>query len=147
MAEAGLGLKIAWFLYQKGLSGVARPDFLTVVKFGDDEWFKVADTLMKDNNLDGRSLILDQLLKPGPMKSHPRRNQMLRMLGQFLSKGILDERFRVAKFIEKNPTLFKTTDDPIFGPLMTAMRDSDTRIATTAERAVKLLRGEDPDSI
>lgn len=147
MAEAGLGQKITWFLYQKGLSGVARPEFLLLAKFGDTEWFKVAETLMKDNNLDGRSLILDQLLKPGPIKSHPRRSQFFKILGQFLSKGILDERFRVAKFIEQNPKLFKTTDDPIFGPLMTAMRDSDTRIAITAERAVKLLRGEDPDSV
>lgn len=147
MADAGLGLKISWFMYQKGLSGVARPDFLYMAGFGKDDWFKLAETLMKDNNMDGRALILDQVLKPGALRSHPRRNQFLRMLGQFLSKGILDERFRVAKYIEQNPTLFKTTDDPIFGPLMTAMRDSDTRIATTAERAVKILRGEDPDSI
>lgn len=147
MADAGLGLKISWFMYQKGLSGVARPGFLKLAGFGKDEWFKLAETLMKDNNMDGRALILDQLLKPVALRSHPKRTQFLRMLGQFLSKGILDERFRVAKFIEQNPTLFKTTDDPIFGPLMTAMRDSDTRIATTAERAVKILRGEDPDSI
>ncbi|HSP07433.1 MAG TPA: hypothetical protein VLR94_09660 [Acidobacteriota bacterium] len=147
MANAGVGQKILWFLYQKGLSGVAKPDFLLLTKFADIEWFKVAETLMKDNNLDGRSVILDQLLKPGLLKSHPKRNQFLKILGQFLSKGIIDERLRVAKFIEQNPTAFKTTDDPIFGPLMTAMRDSDTRIATTAERAIKLLRGEDPDSI
>lgn len=147
MADAGLGLKISWFMYQKGLSGVARPGFLNMAGFGKDDWFKLAETLMKDNNMDGRSLILDQVLKPVVLRSHPKRAQFLRMLGQFLSKGILDERFRVAKFIEQNPTVFKTSDDPIFGPLMTAMRDSDTRIATTAERAVKILRGEDPDSI
>lgn len=147
MGDASLGLKILWFLYQKGLSGVARPDFLLMARFASDEWFKVADTLIKDKNLDGRHLILDQVLKPATMRSHPKRNQLLRMLGHFLSKGLLDERFRVAKFIEENAKLFKTTDDPIFGPLMTAMRDSDTRIATVAERAVKGVRGEDPDSI
>jgi hypothetical protein len=147
MSDAGIGTKISWFLYQKGLSGVAKPDFLFMARFGDLEWFKLADTLMKDNNRDGRAMILDQVLQPGPMKSHPKRDHFLRLLGHFLSKGILDERYRVAKFIEENPRFFKTTDDPIFGPLMTAMRDSDTRIATAAERAVKSLRGEDPDSV
>lgn len=147
MGDASLGLKISWFIYQKGLSGVARPGFLSMANFASEEWFKLAETLIKDNNLDGRALILDQVLKPVTIRSHPKRNQLLRMLGQFLSKGILDERFRVAKFMEENARLFKTTDDPIFGPLMTAMRDSDTRIATVAERAVKSVRGEDPDSI
>jgi hypothetical protein len=63
MSEIGLGLKISWFFYQKGM-GVARPDYLYLAKFGDPQWFQIADTLIKDNNLEGRNLILDQLLKP-----------------------------------------------------------------------------------
>jgi hypothetical protein len=147
MSEASFGLKVSWFLYQKGLMSVAKPDFLTMAKFADDQWFKIAETLYKDNNLEGRSLVLDQLLQSRYLKSHPKRPLFLKMLGKFLSKGILDERRRIAKYIDDNPTLFSTTDDALYGPLMTAQRDSDTRIANTAESAVKKLRGEDPNAI
>ena len=147
MPEASMGLKISWFMYQKGLSAIAKPDYLAMARLGDAQWFKVAESLIKDNNLEGRQRILDQLLLARNLKSHPKRPQFLIMLGRLLNKGILDERLRIAEFMEQNHTLFSTTDDAIYGPLMNAMRDSDTRIAITAERAIKRLRGQDPDSI
>lgn len=143
MSEASFGQKISWFLYQKGLSGVAKPDFLNMAKFPDPEWFKIAETLMKDNNLAGRDLALDYLLeKKNFAKSQPKRVQIMRMVGQFLSKGLLDEKRRVVKYIDENASLFAATDDPVFGPLMTAQRDSDTVIALTAETAIRRIKGE-----
>lgn len=141
MSEASLGQKISWFMYQKGM-GVAKPDFLFLAKFADADWFKVAETLMKDNHLEGRQIILDQLLQPKIMKSHPKRTQFLRMLGQFLSKGLLDERREVVKFVDEHIDLFTVKDEPLYGPLMTAQRDSDTVISLAAESAVQKIRGE-----
>ena len=51
MPEASLGQKISWFMYQKGLSAIAKPDYLVMTKFADDEWFKIAEALIKDNKL------------------------------------------------------------------------------------------------
>lgn len=141
MAELSFGQKISWFLYQKGM-GVAKPEYLFAVKAGDTDWFKVAEALMKDNNLEGRSLVLDQLLQTRNYKANPKRPQFLRMMGQFLSKGILDERRRVAKYMVDNSGLFQANDDVIMGPLITAQRDSDVITATTAEEALLKIRGE-----
>lgn len=141
MAELSFGNKIAWFLYQKGM-GVAKPEFLFMLKPGDAQWFQLSETLMKDNNLQGRSLVMDQLLRPTHFRNHPKRLQFLRMLAQFLSKGILDERRRAAKYIDDNPGLFDPADDVIMGPLFTAQRDSDTVTATTAESAMIKIKGE-----
>jgi hypothetical protein len=141
MAELSFVQKISWFLYQKGM-GIAKPEYLFAVKTGDPDWFKVAEALMKDNNLEGRSLVLDQLLQSRNYKSSPKRSQFLRMMGQFLSKGILDERRRVAKYMVDNSGFFQANDDAIMGPLITAQRDSDTVTATTAEEALLKIRGE-----
>jgi hypothetical protein len=143
MPEASLGQKILWFFYEKGMGGV-KPDFLFLAKFADRDWFRVAETLMKDNNLEGRQIILDQLLQPKILKSHPKRTPFLRMLGQFLSKGFLDERREVVKFIDEHIDLISTRDEALYGPLMTAQRDSDTVISLAAESAVQKLRGETP---
>jgi hypothetical protein len=144
MSDATLGQKISWFLYQKGLSGVAKPDFLNMARFPDPQWFKVADTLIKDNNVGGRELTLDYLLEQKNFRPNPKRSQILRMTAFFLSKGLLDERRRVVKYIDDNSALFSSKDDLLFGPLMTAQRDSDTVIAVTAESAVRKIKGEEP---
>jgi hypothetical protein len=141
MPELSFGQKLAWFFYQKGM-GIARPEFLFATKTGDEQWFKISDVLFKDNNLQGRNLVLDQLLQSRNFKGHAKRTQFLKMLGQFLNKGILDERRRVAKYISENPGLFQASDDTIMGPLITAQRDSDTITATTAEEALVKIRGE-----
>jgi hypothetical protein len=141
MPELSFGQKIVWFFYQKGM-GIAKPEFLFATRTGDEQWFKISDALFKDNNLEGRNLVLDQLLQSRNFKGHPKRPQFLKMLGQFLNKGILDERRRVAKYINDNPGLFQATDDVILGPLITAQRDSDTVTATIAEEALLKIRGE-----
>jgi hypothetical protein len=64
-------------------------------------------------------------------------------LGFFLTKGILDERRRVVRYIDDHPSYFHVKDEALFGPLMTAQRDSDIQIANMAESAVKKLKGED----
>jgi hypothetical protein len=138
--QVGFGAKLSWFFFQKGM-GVAKPEYLYLTKFSDPKWFQIADTLMKDNNIPGRNLILDQILRPTNFRNHPKRQQFLRMLGQFLSKGILDERRRVAKYIDDNAGLFNESDDAIRGPLITAQRDKDTVTATTAESALEKLGG------
>lgn len=141
MAELSFGQKISWFFYQKGM-GVAKPEYLFATKPGDADWFKVSETLMKDNHLEGRSVVLDQLLQTRNFKAHPKRNAFLRMMSQFLSKGILDERRRVAKYILDNSSLIQPSDDVIMGPLITAQRDSDIITSTTAEEALLKIRGE-----
>lgn len=143
MSEASMGQKISWFFYQKGM-GVAKPEFLYMAKFAEPEWFKIAETIIKDNNLEGRQVILDQLLQPKNLQGHPKRPQFLRMLGQFLTKGILDERREIVKFLDEHIELIDIKDDAIYGPLFTAMRDSDIIIANTAESAVQKLKGEIP---
>ncbi|HJZ12526.1 MAG TPA: hypothetical protein VJ521_10265 [Acidobacteriota bacterium] len=146
MGEMGLGTKISWFLYQKGM-GVAKPDFLLMTKFGDSQWFSIAETLMKDNNLEGRNLVLDQLLRSSNFRNHPKRSQFLRLLANFLVKGILDERRRVVKYLDENAGLFTPPEDVIRGPLITAQRDKDTITANTAESALEKMGGiekEDP---
>jgi hypothetical protein len=146
MGEIGIGTKISWFLYQKGL-GIAKPDFLFLTRFGDPQWFDIARALMKDNHLEGRTLILDQLLKVQNFRNNPRRPQFLRMIAEFLSKGIIDERRRVVKYIDDNAALFTPPEDIIRGPLITAQRDKDTITANTAESALEKLGGiekEDP---
>jgi hypothetical protein len=97
---------------------------------------------MKDNNRDGRHRILDQILTPRRIKVHPKRKQLLLLLGTFLRKGILDERRRVVQFIDQNIGLFSESDADIYGPLVIAQRDSDTVISTTAESAIQRLKGE-----
>ena len=143
MGEAGIGQKISWFLYQKGM-GTAKPEFLLMAKFADPEWFQVADTLIKDRNLEARNLILDQLLRAQNFRNHPKRSQFLRILSSFLVKGILDERRRVIKYVDENTTLFTAKDEIIYGPLITAQRDSDIITANTAESIVNKLRGSEP---
>lgn len=141
MSDLSFGQKISWFLYQKGM-GVAKPEFLFAVKPGDDYWFKIADVLFKDNHLEGRNLVLDQLLQIKNFRGHPKRAQFLRLVGRFMSKGILDERRRVVQYISDNAGLFPATEDVIMGPLITAQRDSDTVTATLAEEALFKIRGE-----
>jgi hypothetical protein len=133
--------KFSYFLYQKGLS-VAKPEFLDIAEFASENWFRLAETIMKDNNRDGRHRILDQVLTPRRIKVHPKRKQLLILLGTFLRKGILDERRRVVQFIDQNIGLFSERDDDIYGPLVTAQRDSDTVISNTAESAIQRLKGE-----
>lgn len=133
--------KFSYFLYQKGLS-VAKPEFLDIAEFASEDWFRLAETIMKDNNRDGRHRILDQVLTPRRIKVHPKRKQLLLLLGTFLRKGILDERRRVVQFIDQNIGLFSERDDDIYGPLVTAQRDSDTVISNTAESAIQRLKGE-----
>jgi hypothetical protein len=133
--------KFSYFLYQKGLS-VAKPEFLDIAEFASDDWFRIVETIMKDNNRDGRHRILDQVLTPRRIKVHPKRKQLLQLLGSFLRKGILDERRRVVQFIDQNIGLFSESDEDIFGPLLTAQRDSDTVISNTAELAIQRLKGE-----
>lgn len=146
MSDVGIGLKISWFFYQKGM-GIARPEYLFLAKFGDPQWFQIADVLFKDNNLEGRNLILDQVLKPQNFRSHPKRPQFLRLIGQFLTKGIVDERRRVAKYIDDNTDLFHSTDDAIRGPLITAQRDKDIVTANTAESALEKLGGVQQEDV
>ena len=146
MGDIGFGTKFSWFLYQKGM-GVAKPDFLFMAKFGDPQWFQIAQTLIKDNHLEGRSLILDQLLRAQNFRNNPKRPQYLRMLAEFLTKGILDERRRVVKYIDENAGIFMPPEDVIRGPLITAQRDKDTITANTAESALQKMGGvqqEDP---
>jgi hypothetical protein len=133
--------KFSYFLYQKGLS-VAKPEFLDIAEFASDDWFRIVETIMKDNNRDGRHRILDQVLTPRRIKVHPKRKQLLQLIGSFLRKGILDERRRVVQFIDQNIGLFSENDEDIFGPLLTAQRDSDTVISITAELAIQRLKGE-----
>jgi hypothetical protein len=133
--------KFSYFLYQKGLS-VARPEFLDVAEFASPDWFRIAETIMKDNDRDGRHRILDQVLTPRRIKIHPKRKQLLQLLGIFLRKGILDERRRVVQFIDQNIGLFSENDEDIYGPLFTAQRDSDTVISNTAESVIQRLKGE-----
>jgi hypothetical protein len=136
-----MGQKIAWFFYQKGM-GIAKPEFLFATKTGDEQWFKISDVLFKDNHLEGRNLVLDQLLQARNFRTHPKRMEFLRLLGRFLNKGILDERRRVVKYIAENSDLFQANDDVILGPLITAQRDKDTVTATYAEEALVKIRGE-----
>jgi len=143
MSTASLGQKISWFLYQKGM-GVAKPDYLFMVKLGEPKWFEIADILFKDKNLEGRSLVVDQLLDQKIIKSHPKRTQFLRLLGQYISKGILDERRQILKYVDDHTELFSVKDEVIFGPIMTAQRDGDVIIANTAESIVNKLRPEPP---
>lgn len=133
--------KFSYFLYQKGLS-VAKPEFLDDAEFASPDWFQVAEAIMKDNHRDGRHRILDQVLTPRRIKIHPQRKQLLQLLGVFLRKGILDERRRVVQFIDQNIGLFSESDADIYGPLLTAQRDSDTIISNTAESAIQRLKGE-----
>ena len=141
MGEITFGRKISWFLYQKGI-GIARPDYLFIAKIGGPEWVRVAETLFKDNHLEGRGLVLDQVLQSRHFQNHPKRNLYLRLLGQYLSKGIIDERRRIARYIDDNPGFFNATDDAIMGPLITAQRDKDQITAVTAESALLKIRGE-----
>jgi len=145
MGELSLVQKIAWFFYQKGI-GVAKPEFLFAIKPGAQEWFKIADVLMKDNHLEGRGLVLDQLLQGRNFRAHPKRTEFMRMMGKFLSKGILDERRRIARYMSENSGLFQRNDDVILGPLITAQRDKDTVTATLAEEALLKIRGEVKES-
>jgi hypothetical protein len=145
MKTASFGEKISWFFHQAGLSARTKPGYLHVTKFAEPEWFKVAETLIKDNNLEGRKLILDYLLKPNNFKGHPKRSQFIRFLGFFITKGIIDERRRVVRYIDDHINYFHIRDEALFGPLMTAQRDSDIQIANAAESAVKKLKGEDLD--
>lgn len=133
--------KFSYFLYQKGLS-VAKPEFLDIAEFASEDWFRIVETIMKDNNRDGRHRILDQVLTPRRIKVHPKRKQLLQLLGTFLRKGILDERRRVVQFIDQNIGLFSVSDEDIYGPLLTAQRDSDTVISNTAESVIQTLKGE-----
>ncbi|MCI0443287.1 hypothetical protein L0152_08730 [bacterium] len=133
--------KFSYFLYQKGLS-VAKPEFLDIAEFASSDWFRVAETIMKDNHRDGRHRILDQVLTPRRIKIHPKRKQLLQLLGKFLRKGILDERKRVVQFIDQNIGLFSDNDEDIYGPLLIAQRDSDTVISNTAESVIQRLKGE-----
>ncbi|HSE40979.1 MAG TPA: hypothetical protein VLH08_09470 [Acidobacteriota bacterium] len=132
--------KIGYFLYQKGL-GVAKPDYLDVAEFASQDWFRLAETIMKDNHRDGRHRILDHLLHRR-IRVHPKRKELMRLIGVFLTKGILDERRRVVKFIDENITLFNPNDEAIYGALLNAQRDSDSITSNTAESAVMKLRGE-----
>jgi hypothetical protein len=132
--------KIGYFLYQKGL-GVAKPEYLDVAEFASQEWFRLAETIMKDNHRDGRHHILDFLLHRR-IRVHPKRKEILRLIGVFLTKGILDERRRVVKFIDENISLFNPNDEGIYGPLLNAQRDSDIIISNTAESVIAKLRGE-----
>jgi hypothetical protein len=141
MSDLSFGQKISWFLYQKGM-GVAKPEFLFAVNPGDDDWFKIADVLFKDNHLEGRNLVLDQLLQVRNFQRHPKRAHFLQLVGRFMSKGILDERRRVVQYISDNSSLFPPTEDVIMGPLITAQRDSDSVTATLAEEALFKIRGE-----
>jgi len=145
MGEFSLMQNISWFLYQKGM-GIARPEFLFMTKFGDAKWFQIAEVLMKDNHLEGRSLILDQLLQMSNFRPNQKRPQYLRMLAQFMSKGMLDERRRAVKYIDDSSALFSHQDDIIRGPLITAMRDKDTITAMTAESAIEKLGGLQQDT-
>ena len=146
MSDVGIGLKVSWFFYQKGM-GVARPEYLLMAKFADDQWFQIADVLFKDNNLEGRSLVLDQLLKPQNFRNHPKRSQFLRMAGLYLSKGIVDERRRVAKYIDDFSDLFTSSSDALRGALITAQRDKDTITANTAESALEKLGGVQQEDV
>jgi hypothetical protein len=133
--------KFSYFLYQKGLSS-AKPEFLDIAEFAGPDWFRIAEAIMKDNHRDGRHRILDQVLTPRRIKVHPKRKELVQLLGLFLRKGILDERRRVVQFIDQNIGLFSENDDDVMGPLLTAQRDSDTIISNTAESAIQRLKGE-----
>lgn len=141
MPELSLAQKISWFLYQKGM-GIAKPEYLFATRTGDANWFKVSEALMKDNHLEGRNLVLDQMLQAKNLRPGPKRSQYLQLMGKFLTKGILDERRRITKYMLDNPSLFQSSDDVIMGPLITAQRDSDTITATNAEEALLKIRGE-----
>jgi hypothetical protein len=141
MPELSLAQKVSWFFYQKGM-GIAKPEYLFATKTGDANWFKVSEALMKDNNLEGRSLVLDQMLQVKNLRPGPKRSPYLQLMGRFLSKGILDERRRITKFMVDNSSVFQASDDLIMGPLITAQRDSDTITATYAEEALLKIRGE-----
>lgn len=144
MNELSFLQKISWFLYQKGM-GIARPEFLFMTKFGDAKWFEIAEILMKDKNLEGRNLILDQLLKMNNFRPNPKRAQYIRLLSQFISKGMLDERRRAVKYVDDNSNQFTPQDEVIRGHLITAMRDRDTVTANTAESAIEKLGGIQQD--
>jgi len=146
MSEFSLIQKVSWFLYQKGI-GIARPEFLFITKFGDAKWFEIAEVLIKDNHQEGRALVLDQLLQMSTFRPNPKRPQYIRMLAQFISKGILDERRRAVKYIDDNSNLFSPQDEIIRGHLITAMRDKDTVTANTAELAIEKLGGIQQDVI
>lgn len=141
MGEATIGQKISWFLYQKGL-GTAKPDFLFMARVGGPEWFRVAETLYEDRNMKGRAVVLEQLLQAHHFRPGPRRSEYLGMMGFYLSKGVLDERRRIVRYVHDNPELFQDQDDQLMGPLITAQRDSDPTTANTAEEALLKIRGE-----
>jgi len=141
MSEAGIVQRITWFLYQRGV-GAAKPEFLFLTKFGDAEWFKIGEALIKDENIEGRQIVLDHLLDPKVLKSHPKRLQILKMLGLLLRRGLTDERRDIVKFLDQNITVISPKDEAICGPLMIAQRDSDTVIANAAGSAIKKMKGK-----
>ena len=132
--------KLGYFFFQKGL-GVAKPEYLDVAEFASQDWFHLAEVIMKDNHRDGRHRILDLLLHRR-VRVHQKRKELLKLMGVFLTKGILDERRRVVQFIDQNISMFTQNDETIYGPLLTAQRDSDVMISNIAESAVMKIRGE-----
>ncbi|HPR64053.1 MAG TPA: hypothetical protein PK014_07495 [Thermoanaerobaculia bacterium] len=133
--------KIKLALYRKGMKGYG-PSILAKLEVGSTEWFQIANETILSTDLELRNMILFQILHPDALGPNPKKRTYFRLLYTLLEKGTIDEKREIVTFIRDNPTLFDTKDEFLMGRLTVAQRESDPRIANTAEEALRILRGE-----
>ena len=133
--------KMKLTLYQKGFKGFG-PAILAKLPVGSPEWFQIVDETIQSTDLDLRKDILARLLHADTLKPGPRKKKFMSIIFQLLEKGTIDEKREIVTFILKNPALFDASDEMLMGRLTVAQRESDPRIANTAEQALKILRGD-----
>ena len=135
--------RISWFLYQKGI-GRPNVNYLQLIRFGEVKWFRIAEALMEECGKGDRQQLLDHALQPKYLSGSIGRSRLIKLLSRFLTKGSLDEKRRVAEFMDAHSVLFSAKDEILIAGLLIARATGDNPTKSAAESALFRIRGKDP---
>lgn len=117
------------------------PAILAELPMGSPEWFSIVNETILSNDLDLRQNIIFQILHKDVLQKGPRYMRYLDIMLHLLDKGTIDEKREIITFIRDNPALFDPNNENLMGRITVAQRETDPRIANTAEEALKILKG------
>lgn len=114
---------------------------------GSDEWFDFVEPLVHEkNDVESRSLAIDQMKEEGFYAASPEKPRIRAMVLEFIKSGNADERRAALDFFKVNQSQFTKDDADVFTAIFAASRSQDKQTATKCEELMTIW-GYDRDAL
>ncbi len=119
-------------LYQLGFTQYGMR-LLAELDPGSPEWFEFVEALFERNDIEARSLALDQIKEPGFYRESDQKERIKALALRSLTKGSGDEKRTALAFFSENRDQFTKDDADVFSAVYSSTRASDRQVSSLAE--------------